>query len=458
MSQKKIPTWVSVLIAGVIIVGMLAVAVVGGAAFFIYRHVNTTVTEPQDAQVEFKQARSRFAGQKPLIELRHDDEPILHRELVKGDGAEPAGSKRCGCWSTISTRGKIVRVSIPLWVLRMAPSKHFSFLNDSGIELDSDRVKLTLEDLERRGPGLILDQKDGAVPKCSSGLSRLRTPKPRSPSCRLLVSSNCDPRPPERTEPLPFARFHKEMHRFFLAFPLKSCWCQLGVRDTMLRPHRSLTAISDSLGCDDGDGVRGANLSVPRWKRRLYRDLERRGYDYGHRDGLKAGERDARSGRPFSFNRHDEWRDADDGYRRGYGDRDVYRRSFRNGFESGYSDAYNRYGYYGRGPRGSAYPTIRLPDVSDVSEREWSRCAARRLFTGGPKRLSRRRRSRPRRRARSRSVRSGPRETVSRGRSRLQQPLRIARGVPARIPFSIPAGLRRTATAINGGSSRPDCL
>ena len=59
------------------------------------------------------------------------------------------------------TRGrKLVHVSIPFWLLRMAPSKRMSFLNDNGIDFDSDRVHLTLEDLERRGPGLVLDQAD----------------------------------------------------------------------------------------------------------------------------------------------------------------------------------------------------------------------------------------------------------------------------------------------------------
>jgi hypothetical protein len=89
--------------------------------------------------------------------------------------------------------------------------------------------------------------------------------------------------------------------------------------------------------------------------RNYIREFERRGYDNGYRNGLRAGERDARSGRPFSFNRHDDWRDADEGYRRGYGDRDLYRRSFRNGFESGYTDTYNRYGNYNRAPRGGVY-------------------------------------------------------------------------------------------------------
>jgi hypothetical protein len=171
MSQKRIPTWVSVLIGGVIIVGILAVTIVGGAAFFIYRHVNTTFTEPQNAQTEFTQTRSRFAGQKPLIELREDEEPILHRERVKGSGARPERIEALRVLVYDQRAGKLVRVSIPLWVLRMAPSKHFSFLNDrsawrnddgvvDGIRLDSERVHLTLEDLERRGPGLILDQRD----------------------------------------------------------------------------------------------------------------------------------------------------------------------------------------------------------------------------------------------------------------------------------------------------------
>ena len=55
---------------------------------------------------------------------------------------------------------KLVRVSIPFWLIRMAPSQHFSFLNDNGIDFDSDRVRLNYKDLERLGPGLILDQKD----------------------------------------------------------------------------------------------------------------------------------------------------------------------------------------------------------------------------------------------------------------------------------------------------------
>src|SRR5262249_46938911 len=62
-------TWVSVLIASVIIVGVLALAVVGGTAFFIYRHVHSEFTNETSAKKEFAGARARFASQRPLIEI-----------------------------------------------------------------------------------------------------------------------------------------------------------------------------------------------------------------------------------------------------------------------------------------------------------------------------------------------------------------------------------------------------
>jgi nitrate reductase NapE component len=153
-------TWVSVLIAAVIIVGVLAIAAVGGTAFFFYRHIHATFTPPDDADAAFAQARARFAGQQPLIEIRKDDEPVLHREVLPREGAR----KQLVALRVLAydrRARKLVRVSIPFWLLRLAPSgKRVSFLSDEGIDFDSERVNLTLQDLERRGPGLILDQAD----------------------------------------------------------------------------------------------------------------------------------------------------------------------------------------------------------------------------------------------------------------------------------------------------------
>lgn len=75
-------------------------------------------------------------------------------------------------------------------------------------------------------------------------------------------------------------------------------------------------------------------------------------YDNGYREGLKHGSDAARKSKPFDLEREGDYRSADEGYHRGFGDKDVYRDEFRRGFAQGYREAYDRYygnrgGYYG---------------------------------------------------------------------------------------------------------------
>lgn len=159
MSETKRQTWVSIAIAAVIVVAILAIAAVGGTAYFIRGHITTQFTPESTAEAQFAQTRARFAGQKPLIEIRRDDEPVLHRELVTGSTSSvKLTALRVIAYDTRAQ--KLVHVSIPFWLLRLAPSNKFSMFGDNGIDLDTDRVHLTLADLERRGPGLVLDQAD----------------------------------------------------------------------------------------------------------------------------------------------------------------------------------------------------------------------------------------------------------------------------------------------------------
>ena len=66
-------------------------------------------------------------------------------------------------------------------------------------------------------------------------------------------------------------------------------------------------------------------------------------YDNGFREGIAHGEHDARDRRDFRVDRDSDYRHADDGYRREYGDRAFYRQSFRRGYEAGYRQGYQRF-------------------------------------------------------------------------------------------------------------------
>ena len=154
-------TWISIVIASVVVVCLLAPAVVGGNAFFLYRHFDSPPTTEKTAEEELAAARARFQGQRPLIEIRREGgEPILHRDLLSSGKMPDTPLQSLRVLAYDDDSGRLVRVSIPFWLLRLFPSKNLSFLNDEGIDIDTRRIRLTLDDVERRGPGLLLDQKD----------------------------------------------------------------------------------------------------------------------------------------------------------------------------------------------------------------------------------------------------------------------------------------------------------
>lgn len=148
--KKKRRTWITVVVAILVVFVVLGIAVVGGAAFWFRRHVDTTFTSSDAANVEFEQQRARFAGQQPLIEVGENERPIVH----KRKSSTELQSLRVLVFD--AQAGKLVRISVPFWLLKLAPSRQFNF-NTAELDFDTDRFHLTMEDVERAGPGLLLD-------------------------------------------------------------------------------------------------------------------------------------------------------------------------------------------------------------------------------------------------------------------------------------------------------------
>ena len=122
MADKRMKTWVAIVIGAIVVVGVLVVAIVGGSAYFVARHVRAQLVSTDTADAQFATARDRFAGQMALIELRKDDEPIVHRPAEDAHTA-PIQTVRVMVYSPDSR--KLVNVSLPMWVLRMAPGRGF---------------------------------------------------------------------------------------------------------------------------------------------------------------------------------------------------------------------------------------------------------------------------------------------------------------------------------------------
>lgn len=87
----------------------------------------------------------------------------------------------------------------------------------------------------------------------------------------------------------------------------------------------------------------------------------------GYNDGIRAGNDDRRKRRQSSYQNSNAYQQATNGYSRRLGDRELYRRYFREGFESGYNFNGNNQGNL---PRNDSY---RYPDRGNGNNPNWSR-------------------------------------------------------------------------------------
>ena len=153
MDAKTKKTWISIVIASVIIIGLLAIGIVGSTALFIYHHVNAKIVPQESAEQEFTTARARFVNQQPLIELTADDEPVVHRntsgprhEIQSLHALVYDGRAR-----------KLTHLDVPGWLLKVMSAGGRIRIANLDVLDDETSSKVTLEDLERHGPGLVLD-------------------------------------------------------------------------------------------------------------------------------------------------------------------------------------------------------------------------------------------------------------------------------------------------------------
>ncbi len=155
MNQRARKTWVSIVIAALIISALVVVGFVGGAYIFFSSHLHGQDVEPEQATAQIAEIRAKFAGAMPLIEIASDGQPVLHKN--------PSGERRAvNAFHVVqydARAGHISRIDLPGWFVRAVSAGGRIRLANLGFSDDGDEdvQRLTLEDLERHGPGLVLD-------------------------------------------------------------------------------------------------------------------------------------------------------------------------------------------------------------------------------------------------------------------------------------------------------------
>jgi hypothetical protein len=132
-------------------------ATVGIGLWFFQSHRNSEPASTQLAEAEFSQLRARFANEQPLLDMNR-------REPHAGHGmSQTATSLRLFHTVVFDTRGgrRLVHITVPYWFARRFADGggefrwlgQLTFLDDT--EFDPEPIRLSLDQLERRGPGLV---------------------------------------------------------------------------------------------------------------------------------------------------------------------------------------------------------------------------------------------------------------------------------------------------------------
>ena len=149
----KLKTLVWAIVAVAVFCILALVAVVGAAFFYMSRHIETKSATASVAATEFAEIKADFPGQRPLIEL--DRRGKFLRANTEGPTA-PKTTTPDELWVMAfdPSDGRIVRFNIPFWILRM---KADATIDLNGNRMDLEDLRLTVHDLERKGPSLIVD-------------------------------------------------------------------------------------------------------------------------------------------------------------------------------------------------------------------------------------------------------------------------------------------------------------
>lgn len=140
-------------------------AIVGASGLFVLsRWTELTTVTPEVARDVFVLARTRAGGDLAYLEIAVDGSVRIHREL---EGEEPSDLSTLHVVAWEPTGERLLTIAFPFWFVRLKMSKTLNLGTLTTVfagDWKNLDLRVSEDDLERRGPGLVLDQTraDGA--------------------------------------------------------------------------------------------------------------------------------------------------------------------------------------------------------------------------------------------------------------------------------------------------------
>ncbi|BCS35720.1 hypothetical protein TBR22_A49540 [Luteitalea sp. TBR-22] len=155
--------WVQVVLAVLLVLTLGVIVLAGSCAYLVRQQVRVTdASSPAEFDREVDAVLRRFRGVPALVEDTDSGPRIATRAMSDRQKAVAKGKLRALKNLNVlvfSTReNKLVRLSIPFWLLRMSPDGTVDINDD---EVDLGKLRLSIDDLEAAGPGPLFVRRSG---------------------------------------------------------------------------------------------------------------------------------------------------------------------------------------------------------------------------------------------------------------------------------------------------------
>ncbi|HJU42421.1 MAG TPA: hypothetical protein VJ691_06380 [Vicinamibacterales bacterium] len=153
-APPKKRTWVWVVVGVFFVLVVLAIAGITISVAFFRQSMTVTAMSSNNATEQFDAVRARYPGQQPLIQMV-DDRPQFIADRATKSGAVSTSLKTMHVMAWDEDEEQLVTFSLPFWVLRLKSGPIRLSAYSQG--WDDRGVSFRIEDLERAGPGIVLD-------------------------------------------------------------------------------------------------------------------------------------------------------------------------------------------------------------------------------------------------------------------------------------------------------------
>jgi len=143
-------TWVKATLGAAVLIAAAFIALAGTGTYFVFRHLEKRPAGEAESVKAIDAIKARFGTRPPLVEIVDPRSADIRINRPDVAGASRVDTVHVVNWKTDT--GELSTADFPLWLMR------FSSVNIlSQIGVAPAKFRLTVSDVERYGPGILVD-------------------------------------------------------------------------------------------------------------------------------------------------------------------------------------------------------------------------------------------------------------------------------------------------------------